>query len=135
MNKSLTLRQKGPDVLTEELVNVVSSEADFEFKPLFTLVYANLCARNAAYGGEALLRLRLYEKLQWLVLVGGVEKRGRTYRGNSMKLRPFTEQLAAKHCRDLIEVVRLAPLGTAVAEADTALALGSDRPPQCSPQN
>jgi len=135
MNKRLMLRQKGPDVLTEELVNVVSGEAEFEFKPLFTLVYANLRARNAAHGGEEMLRLRLYEKLQWLVQVGGVEKTGKTYRGNSMKLRPFTELLAAKHCRDLIEVARLAPLESEGVEAGSAVALGSDRPARHSPQN
>jgi hypothetical protein len=110
MNKrlSLTLRRGGPDVLTEELVNAVSSEADFEFKPLFTVVYANLRARNAAHGGEEMLRLRLYEKLQWLVQVGGVDKTGKSYRGNCQRLRPITEQLAAKHCRELLSAARVA---------------------------
>jgi len=103
---SLTLRRGGPDVLTEELVNAVMGEADFEFKPMFTLVYANLRARNAAHGGEEMLRLRLYEKLQWLVQVGGVDKTGKTYRGNDARLRPLTEQLAAKHCRELLSAAR-----------------------------
>ncbi|MDR3405267.1 MAG: hypothetical protein P4L99_22420 [Chthoniobacter sp.] len=135
MNKRLMLQRKGPDALTEELVNVVLGGAEFEFRPLFTLVYANLRARNAAHGGEEMLRLRLYEKLQWLVQVGGVEKTGKTYRGNSLKLRPVTEQLAAKHCRDLIEVARLAPLDSEATGAGVAVALGSDRPPMRSPQN
>ncbi|MEP6669964.1 MAG: hypothetical protein ABJF10_12470 [Chthoniobacter sp.] len=131
MNKRLMLQRKGPDALTEELVNVVSNEVEFEFKPLFTLVYANLRARNAAHGGEEMLRLRLYEKLQWLVQVGGVEKTGKTYRGNSMKLRPILELLVAKRCRDLIEVARLAPLEAESTDAG----LGSDRGPRCNSQN
>ncbi len=106
MKKRLILRRSGPDALTEELVNVVSGEADIEFKPLFALVYANLRARKAAHGGEEMLRLRLYEKLQWLVQVGGVNKTGRTYSGNYERLRPITDQLAAKHCRELLDAAR-----------------------------
>ncbi|MEI9894776.1 MAG: hypothetical protein WDN28_13035 [Chthoniobacter sp.] len=75
------------------------------------------------------------KKLQCLMRMGGVEKTGETYRGNSMKLRPFTEQLAAKHCRDLIDVARLATLEPEVADGDVAMALGDDRAPQPSPQN
>src|SRR5580704_11991766 len=100
MKNRMILRRGGPDLLTEELVNAVSVNADFEFKPLFTLIYGNLRARNAAHGGEDMLRLRLYEKLQWLVQIGGVEKTGKIYRGNAERLRPLTEQLAAQHCQD-----------------------------------
>jgi len=106
MKKRLILRRGGPDLLTEELVNVISRDEDFQFKPLFDVVYANLRARNAAHGGEEMLRLRLYDKLQWLVQVGGVDKAGKTYRGNSERLRPLTEQLAAKHCHELLDAAR-----------------------------
>lgn len=68
-----TLSRRGPDVLTEELAVVLSGKESFEFKPLFSLVYANLRARNQANGGEDMLRLRLYEKLQGLVQKGMVE--------------------------------------------------------------
>ena len=111
MKKRLLLRRGGPDVLTEELVSVVSREEDFQFKPLFDVVYANLRARNAAHGGEEMLRLRLYDKLQWLVQVGGVNKAGKTYRGNAVKLGPITEQLAAKHCHELLDAARHAAPG------------------------
>ena len=45
------------------------------------LVHANLRARNAASGGEEMLRLRAYEKLQTLVSRGMVKKTGKKYKG------------------------------------------------------
>ena len=63
-----------PDNLTEELVAVLSSRASFEFKPLFEVILLNLRARNAASGGEEMLRLRVYEKLQGLVNQGAVDR-------------------------------------------------------------
>jgi hypothetical protein len=66
--------RRAPDIITEELVAVFASKASFEFKPLFDLVFANLRARNAASGGEEMLRLRAYEKLQSLVDRGAVKK-------------------------------------------------------------
>ena len=63
-----------PDNVTEELVAVLSSRASFEFKPLFDIVLLNLRARNAASGGEEMLRLRVYEKLQGLVNQGAVDR-------------------------------------------------------------
>jgi hypothetical protein len=46
-------------------------------------VYDNLRRRNAAYGGEEILRLRAYDKLQKLVFSGKVKKSGKIYTGNS----------------------------------------------------
>ncbi|HWN24785.1 MAG TPA: hypothetical protein VNN16_06725 [Candidatus Sulfotelmatobacter sp.] len=63
-----------PDNITEELVAVLSSKASFEFKPLFEIVLLNLRERNAASGGEEMLRLRSYEKLQGLVNQGAVTR-------------------------------------------------------------
>ena len=63
-----------PDNVTEELVAVLSSKASFEFKPLFDIVIAKLRERNAASGGEEMLRLRVYEKLQGLVNQGAVNR-------------------------------------------------------------
>jgi len=51
----------------KELVTVLSQKKSFEFKQLFAIVHANLRQRNAASGGEEMLRLRAYEKLQILV--------------------------------------------------------------------
>src|SRR3984893_10787145 len=73
-----------PDNITEELVAVLSSRASFEFKPLFDLLLFNLRERNAASGGEEMLRLRAYEKLQSLVNQGAVT---RTVTGLTKKYR------------------------------------------------
>lgn len=45
------------------------------------MVHANLKARNAASGGEEMLRLRAYEKLQNLVARGMVKKEAKKYKG------------------------------------------------------
>ncbi len=70
-----------PDLVTEELVAVLSRRSSFEFKQLFDIVHENLRARNAASGGEEMLRLRAYEKLQNLVARGAVRKNGKKYKG------------------------------------------------------
>lgn len=64
-----------PDNITEELVAVLSSKASFEFKALFDVIFLNLRERNAASGGEEMLRLRTYEKLQSLVSQGAVTRK------------------------------------------------------------
>src|SRR5438045_5286489 len=66
--------RRAPDIITEELVKVLSSKATFEFKALFDIILANLRERNAASGGEEMLRLRTYEKLQRLVNQGAVTR-------------------------------------------------------------
>jgi hypothetical protein len=71
-----------PDHVTDELVNVLGAdEKFFGFNDLFEAVYARLKERNAVSGGEEMLRLRAYEKLQNLVTRGLVEKNGKEYRG------------------------------------------------------
>lgn len=112
MRKRLILRRGGPDVLTEELICALSGNSTFEFKPLFTVVYDSLLARKAAHGGEEMLRLRLYEKLQWLVQVGGANKEGKNYRGNLKILRPMIDQIASLHCQKLLEAAAKATPGT-----------------------
>lgn len=76
MSKAITasFRRRIPDNVTEELVAVLSSRASFEFKPLFDIILLNLRERNAASGGEEMLRLRVYEKLQGLVNQGAVNR-------------------------------------------------------------
>ena len=68
-----------PDHVTNELVAVLSDKTTFGFKDLFLVVYENLKARNAVSGGEEMLRLRAYEKLQNLVTRGLVNKDGKEY--------------------------------------------------------
>src|SRR5436189_6261720 len=71
---AISFTRRAPDNLTEELVAVLSSKASFEFKPLFEIMLLNLRERNAASGGEEMLRLRAYEKLQGLVNQGAVHR-------------------------------------------------------------
>ncbi len=78
----ISFTRRAPDNVTEELVAVLSSRASFEFKPLFDMVLLNLRERNAASGGEEMLRLRVYEKLQGLVGQGAVN---RTITGTTKK--------------------------------------------------
>ncbi len=79
--KKSAFSRRLPDLVTEELVAVLSRKTSFEFKELFEVVHENLKARNAASGGEEMLRLRAYEKLQNLVSRGMVKKTGKKYKG------------------------------------------------------
>ncbi len=81
IQKKTAFSRRLPDLVTEELVSVLSRKSSFEFKQLFDIVHENLRARNAASGGEEMLRLRAYEKLQNLVARGLVKKTGKKYRG------------------------------------------------------
>jgi hypothetical protein len=94
MKSNYGFSRRGPDRVAEELAAVLSSKAVFEFKPLFLLLHANLKSRNAAGGGEEMLRLRAYEKLQDLVQAGIVTKTGKEYRGNAAGLANFIETAA-----------------------------------------
>ena len=94
MNKTYGgFSRRGPDTVTEELAAVLSRRSSFEFKALFEIVHGNLRARNAASGGEEMLRLRAYEKLQTLVGGGVVKKTGKKYRGIAAPLLALTEQM------------------------------------------
>jgi cell shape-determining protein MreC len=82
MQRKSSFSRRLPDLVTEELVAVLSKKnTSFEFKQLFDLVHERLKARNAASGGEEMLRLRAYEKLQNLVSRGMVKKTGKKYKG------------------------------------------------------
>src|SRR5437773_8962222 len=72
--RGISFTRRMPDNITEELVVVLSTKASFEFKPLFDIILLNLRERNAASGGEEMLRLRAYEKLQGLVSQGAVHR-------------------------------------------------------------
>ena len=92
-----TFTRRAPDNITEELVAVLSSRASFEFKPLFDIVLLNLRERNAATGGEEMLRLRVYEKLQGLVGQGAVDRTitGTTkkYKGVALRMRGLKAEM------------------------------------------
>jgi predicted transcriptional regulator len=86
IQKKNAFSRRLPDLVTEELVAVLLQKSSFEFKQLFEIVHENLRNRNAASGGEEMLRLRAYEKLQNLVQRGMVKKNGKKYRGLSSAL-------------------------------------------------
>jgi len=94
--------RRGPDIITEELVAILSGSGSFEFKPLFEIVHANLRARKSAGGGEEMLRLRAYEKLQSLVSQGMVKK---------------TITKAGKHYKGLASLASLPPFVPAMLPA------------------
>ncbi len=83
--------RRAPDNITEELVAVLSSKSSFEFKALFEIIFSNLRERNAASGGEEMLRLRAYEKLQSLVSQGAVN---RTVNGAVKKYKGVSARLS-----------------------------------------
>ena len=68
----------------------------FGFNDLFELVYDRLKERNAVSGGEEMLRLRAYEKLQNLVTRGLVEKNGKEYKGLDRIEEAHSDNIAAQ---------------------------------------
>src|SRR5947209_2130636 len=94
MKTSYGFSRRGPDRVAEELATVLSEKESFEFKALFLIVHANLKSRNAASGGEEMLRLRTYEKLQNLVEAGIVTKTGKSYCGVAPALVSFFDTAA-----------------------------------------
>jgi regulator of RNase E activity RraA len=97
--RGISFTRRAPDNLTEELVAVLSSKASFEFKPLFDILLVNLRQRNAASGGEELLRLRAYEKLQGLVHQGAVQREvtglTKTYKGVAKRMVALRAEMKA----------------------------------------
>ena len=92
MMSKLIFSRRAPDNITEELVAVLSSKASFEFKGLFDVIFLNLRQRNAASGGEEMLRFRTYEKLQSLVNQGAVT---RTVTGATKKYKGVAKRMVA----------------------------------------
>jgi hypothetical protein len=93
----VSFTRRAPDNITEELVAVLSSKASFEFKPLFDIILLNLRERNAASGGEEMLRLRAYEKLQGLVSQGAVNRTvtgiTKKYKGVAPRLQTLSTEM------------------------------------------
>src|SRR5688500_18657972 len=79
--KKTAFSRRLPDLVTEELAAALTLRTTYEFKQLFEVVHEKLRARNAASGGEEMLRLRAYEKLQNLVARGMVKKEQKKYKG------------------------------------------------------
>src|SRR5436305_14076445 len=117
MSKAIiaSFARRMPDNVPEELVAVLSSRASFEFKPLFDMVLLNLRERNAASGGEEMLRLRVYEKLQGLVSQGAVN---RTITGTTKKYKAVAERMVV--LRAEMKALRAACTERALAKAAAA---------------
>ena len=99
MQRKSAFSRRLPDLVTEELVAVLSKKSSFEFKQLFDVVHERLRARNAASGGEEMLRLRAYEKLQNLVSRGMVKKTGKKYKGLASLAKALTPPEAVAAAR------------------------------------
>ena len=97
--RGVTFARRAPDIVTEELVAVLSSKGAFEFKALFEIIFRNLRERNAASGGEDMLRLRVYEKLQSLVSQGAVTRTAtgiiKKYKGVAARLLVLKAEMKA----------------------------------------
>jgi hypothetical protein len=117
MSKSVgaSFSRRMPDNVTEELVAVLSSRASFEFKPLFDIILLNLRERNLASGGEEMLRLRVYEKLQGLVGQGAVN---RTVTGITKKYKGVAPRIVV--LRAQMKALRAACKERALAKAVAA---------------
>lgn len=89
-SSSSSFARRAPDNITEELVAILSLKGAYEFKPLFEIILVSLRERNAASGGEEMLRLRCYDKLQTLVSQGVVDRKVngtvKKYKGVSARL-------------------------------------------------
>lgn len=95
--KRTRFSRRVPDHVTDEIVNVLGDDDSFfGFNDLFEAVYARLKERNAVSGGEEMLRLRAYEKLQNLVTRGMIEKKGKEYKGLAKLPEAHSDFLAAK---------------------------------------
>ena len=81
MHKKSAFSRRLPDHVTDELVAALTKKKIYEFNSLFEAVYENLKLRNAVSGGDEMLRLRAYEKLQNLVSRGMVKKEAKKYKG------------------------------------------------------
>lgn len=120
MKTAYGFSRRGPDRVAEELATVLSRKTAFEFKALFAIVHENLRARNMASGGEEMLRLRAYEKLQNLVQGGIVKKVGKTYRGIAPALVTFFATAAEMNAKFASGTHSRAPMSPPIPETPVA---------------
>ena len=71
--------RKTPDLVTDELILILHEAGMLEFNDIFQRTVVVMKAKHMSLGGEEILRLRIYEKLQNLVSAGGLMKKGREY--------------------------------------------------------
>ena len=68
-----------PDLVTDELIIILHEAGMLEFNDIFQRTVIVMKQKHMSLGGEEILRLRIYEKLQGLVSAGGLVKKGREY--------------------------------------------------------
>jgi len=85
--KKSAFARRLPDLVTKELVAVLSNKSSFEFQQIFDIVHERLKERR---GREESLRLSVYEKLQHLVSRGMIKKTGKKYKGLASLARVLT---------------------------------------------
>jgi hypothetical protein len=124
MKSSYGFSRRGPDRVAEELAAVLSRKASFEFKALFLIVHENLKLRNAASGGEEMLRLRAYEKLQNLVQAGIVKKTGKEYRGITSALVTFMETVTELNANFAAGIQNRQPIAQKVSSSNASITSG-----------
>jgi hypothetical protein len=95
MMKRKTYFRHRPDLVSDELVAALLEKTTYEFSDLFDVIYDRLHARDATSGGEEMLRLRVYEKLQMLVSQGLVKRALKSYTAVKPALRARSEEMAA----------------------------------------
>lgn len=125
MKTTYGFSRRGPDRVAEELAAVLSKKASFEFKALFDIVHTNLRERNAAGGGEEMLRLRAYEKLQNLVRAGIVKKTGKEYRGNAAGLATFLKASAEMNAKFAAGIAARTPVAPVSVKKTTPARVAS----------
>lgn len=67
------------DIVRQEVIDVLLGTGVIEFNEIFLQVSESMKSKNLSTGGEEILRLRIYEKLQTLVSEGGIRKKGKEY--------------------------------------------------------
>ena len=115
MSKTSTFARRGPDRISEEIAKVLCKKKPLEFKALFLDVFASLRAKDATSGGEEMIRLRAYEKLQNFVRQGIVKKTGTTYLGEGRALATFLATAAEQNATFAAEKEKRSPAGLAKA--------------------
>lgn len=80
MNRNARHSKRVTDIVRQEVIEVLlEAEGIIEFNNIFLKACESMKEKNYSTGGEEILRLRIYEKLQTLIAEGGVKKRGKEY--------------------------------------------------------
>ena len=67
------------DQIREEIIDALLGSGMLQFNDIFLFVVEALKKKGFSTGGEEILKLRIYEKLQMLVSLGALGKRGKEY--------------------------------------------------------